>query len=741
MLEKRGRLAEIIFRNEENYYTVAVIENDEEMEQYIAVGNIPTAKCGMTFLFRGEWKTHPSYGEQFAFFDCTEEVPKNEAGIKEFLASGVIRGIGPKMAEAIVRKFGEETLDIIEREPNRLTEVDGIGEAKAHVIIEGYRAHREFAEISVFFAGYGISASYAMRMYKIYGADTVRAVMENPYRLITEIRGIGFRQADEIAEKLGIEKDSEYRLTSGIRYLLGRYASGGNTYVPLGRFCEEAAQMLDVPAADIRDMAEQLTIDGFVRIEESGGGSSIYLTSYFEAENNVARRLFAFHQAQVKPVKSDVDGLIRASENSTGIRLSENQYEAVRSCAGNGVCVITGGPGTGKTTIINTIIDVFETCGFTVAIAAPTGRAAKRISETSGRSAVTIHRLLEYYYSEDSDSMNFGKNEENPLEEDVIIIDEMSMVDILLMDALTEAVVSGTRLILVGDADQLPSVGAGNVLRDIISSEIIHTVRLTEIFRQAGESMIVVNAHRINRGEYPYCNEPDTDFFMMRRNSEASIVDTIKELCSRRLPAYYSHCDPIRDIQVLTPVRKGTLGIFHLNRELQAILNPPSPEKEEKELQNRIFRVGDKVMQIRNNYRLEWKRTDNFLDGEGIYNGDIGFVTGIDKEENKMSVVFDDVKHVEYEFRQADELELAYAMTVHKSQGSEFPVIVMPMAYFPPMLANRNLLYTGVTRGKQAVVLVGADRMMRAMIDNNRIDQRYSGLSEKLRKFLILENL
>ena len=797
MLEKRGRLPEIIFRNEENYYTVAVIENDEEMEQYIAVGNIPTAKCGMTFLFRGEWKTHPSYGEQFAFFDCTEEVPKNEAGIKEFLASGVIRGIGPKMAEAIVRKFGEETLDIIEREPNRLTEVDGIGEAKAHVIIEGYRAHREFAEISVFFAGYGISASYAMRMYKIYGADTVRAVMENPYRLITEIRGIGFRQADEIAEKLGIEKDSEYRLTSGIRYLLGRYASGGNTYVPLGRFCEEAAQMLDVPAADIRDMAEQLTIDGFVRIEESGGGSSIYLTSYFEAENNVARRLFAFHQAQVKPVKSDVDELIRASENSTGIRLSENQYEAVRSCAGNGVCVITGGPGTGKTTIINTIIDVFETCGFTVAIAAPTGRAAKRISETSGRSAVTIHRLLEYYYSEDSDSMNFGKNEENPLEEDVIIIDEMSMVDILLMDALTEAVVSGTRLILVGDADQLPSVGAGNVLRDIISSEIIHTVRLTEIFRQAQQSLIVMNAHRVNQGqmpelknvksdffflrrqsedavstlirelcttrlpknmgippeqiqvlsptrkggEYPYCNEPDTDFFMMRRNSEASIVDTIKELCSRRLPAYYSHCDPIRDIQVLTPVRKGTLGIFHLNRELQAILNPPSPEKEEKELQNRIFRVGDKVMQIRNNYRLEWKRTDNFLDGEGIYNGDIGFVTGIDKEENKMSVVFDDVKHVEYEFRQADELELAYAMTVHKSQGSEFPVIVMPMAYFPPMLANRNLLYTGVTRGKQAVVLVGADRMMRAMIDNNRIDQRYSGLSEKLRKFLILENL
>ena len=741
MLEKRGRLAEIIFRNEENYYTVAVIENDEEMEQFIAVGNIPTAKSGMTFLFRGEWKTHPSYGEQFSFFDCTEEVPENEAGIREFLASGVIRGIGPKMAEAIVKKFGKDTLNIIEKEPQRLTEVDGIGEAKAKGIIEGYRAHREFAEVSLFFAGYGINASYAMRMYKIYGADTVRAVTENPYRLITEIRGIGFRQADEIAEKLGIERDSEYRLTSGIRYLLGRYASGGHTYVPFGKFCEEAAQMLSVPVSDIQDMTEQLTVDGYVRIDESSGSRSVYLTAYYEAENNVARRLFAFHQAEVRPVKKDVDGLIRMSENSTGIQLSENQYEAVKSCAENGVCVITGGPGTGKTTIINTILDVFETCGFSVAIAAPTGRAAKRISETSGRTAVTIHRLLEYYYSEESDSMNFGKNEEDPLEEDVIIIDEMSMVDILLMDALTEAVVSGTRLILVGDADQLPPVGAGSVLRDIIASEIIHTVRLTEIFRQAGESMIVVNAHRINRGEYPYCNDPDTDFFMLRRNSEAAVVSTISELCSRRLPAYYSSCDRVRDIQVLTPVRKGNLGIFNLNRELQAVLNPPSPEKAEKELQNRIFRVGDKVMQIKNNYRLEWKRTDNFLDGEGIYNGDIGFISGIDSEEGKISVVFDEVKLVEYEFRQTDELELAYAMTVHKSQGSEFPVIVMPMAHFPMMLANRNLLYTGVTRGKKAVVLVGDERMMRAMVNNNRIDGRYSGLAEKLRKFLILENL
>ena len=734
MLEKRGRLAEIIFRNEENYYTVAVIENDEEMEQYIAVGNIPTAKCGMTFLFRGEWKTHPSYGEQFAFFDCTEEVPKNEAGIKEFLASGVIRGIGPKMAEAIVRKFGEETLDIIEREPNRLTEVDGIGEAKAHVIIEGYRAHREFAEISVFFAGYGISASYAMRMYKIYGADTVRAVMENPYRLITEIRGIGFRQADEIAEKLGIEKDSEYRLTSGIRYLLGRYASGGNTYVPLGRFCEEAAQMLDVPAADIRDMAEQLTIDGFVRIEESGGGSSIYLTSYFEAENNVARRLFAFHQAQVKPVKSDVDGLIRASENSTGIRLSENQYEAVRSCAGNGVCVITGGPGTGKTTIINTIIDVFETCGFTVAIAAPTGRAAKRISETSGRSAVTIHRLLEYYYSEDSDSMNFGKNEENPLEEDVIIIDEMSMVDISLIHSLLKAVNVGTRLILVGDVNQLPSVGPGNVLRDMIASEAFPVVKLTKIFRQAAQSDIIVNAHKINDGEVVPLNKKSRDFLFIRRDYPADIVKDMMVLVQDKLPNYV-HAE-MSDIQIMTPMRKGALGVEALNKQLQEKFNPPAPNKQEKESGGTIFRVGDKVMQIKNNYQIEWEVRNRYgipVDkGEGVFNGDTGIIRSINSFAETMEVEFDERRMVEYSFKQLEELELAYAITIHKSQGSEYPAVVIPVHSGPRMLMTRNLIYTAVTRAKSCVCLVGIPEVFQAMVDNEVEQKRYSGLKDRI---------
>lgn len=741
MIEKTGRLAEIIFRNEENFYTVAVIENDEELDQFIAVGNIPSAKCGMAFSFTGDWKTHPSYGEQFAFVNCSEIMPKNRTGIAAFLASGVIRGIGPKKAADIVNHFGEQTLEMLEKEPHRLTEISGIGKATADAAAASYKAHREFAEISLFFSNYGIAASYAMKMYKLYGSDTVKAVMANPYRLITDIRGIGFAQADLIASKLGLSHDSEFRISSGIRFVLQRHAFNGNTYVPFKEFCEETSSVLEVSSDIVRELAEQLAFEDVTRIENIDGRTVIYPVVYHRAESGVAGKLYRMHNADIRPVKKQIDGLIDRSQAENGIILSENQREAVKSCAENGVCVITGGPGTGKTTIINTIINVFENSGFSVAIAAPTGRAAKRITETSGKPAVTIHRLLEYYYSEDEDSMNFGRTEENPLDEDVIIIDEMSMVDIMLMDALTDAVPPGRRLIMVGDADQLPSVGAGNVLRDIINSEIINTVKLTEIFRQAQESMIVVNAHRINKGEYPFCNEKEKDFFMLSRANEASVLNTIKELCSTRLPKFYSDCDPIRDIQVLTPTRKGMLGTYSLNSELQAVLNPPSKLKPEKELQGRIFRTGDKVMQIKNNYQMAWKRSDNFMEGEGIFNGDIGFVVAVDTEDNRLHVVFDDVKHVEYDFTQTEELELAYAMTIHKSQGSEFPVIVMPMTHFPPMLAGRNLLYTGVTRGKQSVVLVGSERYLHNMVDNNRTDERFSGLAARLRNFLILEDL
>lgn len=741
MIEMQGRLAEIIFQNEENFYTVAVIEQEETWSQFVAVGTMPHARAGMTVRLKGDWKTHPEYGDQFAVSDFQEELPQSEAGIRDFLSSGIIKGVGPKMAAAIVSRFGKDSLEIIEKHPDRLREISGLGKKKIKVIADSFHTHREFAEISLFFANYGVQSAYAMKMYKIYGADTVRAVMENPYRLIDDLRSVGFGEADRLAAQLGVEPESEFRLRSGIRYMLRVCVMNGNTYYPLEPFLEQTARMLDVSRELVREHAEMMVVDDRIRLATVNGQQVIYPELYFQAESQVAQRLYALSQAEIRPVSGDLDGMILRSEAESGIHLSDEQKKAVRTAVQNGVCVITGGPGTGKTTIIQTILDLLERADISFAIAAPTGRAAKRITETSGREASTIHRLLEYTYSEDDELMSFGRNASNCLEQEAIIIDEMSMVDILLMDALTEAISVGTRLILVGDADQLPAIRAGNVLRDIIHSEAFETVILRSVFRQAGESMIVQNAHRINRGEYPVCNVQEKDFFLMVRQSEPAVLSTIRELCFQRLPAYYAECDRIRDIQVLTPVKKGLLGTQSLNAELQQTLNPPDPEKKERTFAGRIFRVGDKVIQIRNNYQLAWKRTDNFTDGEGVFNGDIGFIQDIDSDQQKISVLFDDVKYVRYEFNQIDELDLAYAMTIHKSQGSEFPVIVMPMAQFPPKLATRNLLYTGVTRGKTAVVLVGSERVLHHMVDNTHSDQRYSGLSERLQRFRLLDGI
>ena len=436
-----------------------------------------------------------------------------------------------------------------------------------------------------------------------------------------------------------------------------------------------------------------------------------------------------------------MEKLIDFSEKQSGIKLSENQKSAVRACLENGVTIVTGGPGTGKTTIINTILTLLHHSGLRTSIAAPTGRAAKRITETTGYSASTIHRLLEYFYAEGDDVMRFGRNKENPLDTDVVIIDECSMIDILLMKGLLDAVSFDTRLILVGDADQLPSVGPGNVLLDIQRSDIIPSVKLTEIFRQAKESLIVVNAHSINKGEYPYYNERDKDFFLLHRKTENEMLSVIVDLCTRRLPQYFSGCDTLLDVQVLTPVRRGTVGSVNLNKELQAVLNAPTGAKKERRFGERLFREGDKVMQIKNNYQLEWRRTEDFSDGRGVFNGDCGFIKTIDIEFNEMTVVFEDSKYVKYDFSQIDELELAYAITVHKSQGSEFPIIIMPISYFPPMLATRNLLYTAVTRAREVVVLVGSENKMRQMVDNNRIIERYSGLSSMLKEYLAWDGI
>ena len=764
--EYNGILREIIFHNNENGYTVAVFETEvggseaeggapeesgnleaegaapdgeEFSDIFTIVGNIPMATAGKSYTIRGEFVEHPVYGEQFKVKEFADRMPSTREGIREFLASGALKGIGQKTAAALVATFGEDTFRIIEEEPEKLTRVSGIGKKTAKRISVAFAEQRGFARVSLELQQYGIGGAYALRLYSVYGADVMRILEENPYRLIDDFYGIGFVKADRIAEKNGMKKDDPFRIMSGIRYTLSYFAGEGNTYMPEDRLCEEAVKILDVPMDLIRDKIEAMVFKELLQVEMIDGQRVVYLIAFYMAEQRVSKHLRLLKNAALKRIAGSPSQLIKRTEAATGILLSENQKHAVETSLDMGVSVITGGPGTGKTTIINSIIEIFEDSGLVTMIAAPTGRAAKRITETSGHQASTIHRLLEYSYSEGEDAMRFGRNENNPLECDAVIVDEASMIDLMLMDALVRAISPGTRLIIVGDDDQLPSVGPGNVLRDIIQSEYIYCTRLTEIFRQARESMIVVNAHRINKGEYPDCNAKGKDFFLLRRNNENEMQTTIRELCLKRLPDYYEEISPVRDIQVLTPVRKGNLGTLSLNVQLQEILNPAGSDKEEKLYGDRLFREGDKVMQIRNNYELKWKDLQAEDEGEGIFNGDVGFITSINKEDGKLTVVFDGSRFVTYQFSQLDELELAYAVTVHKSQGSEFPIVILPVSWFPPVLATRNLLYTAVTRGKMAVVLVGSENKLHGMVDNNRISQRFSGLRHRLGGLLKLE--
>ena len=611
---------------------------------------------------------------------------------------------------------------MIEEEPQRLTDVPGIGKKTAERISLAFGKHREFASIVLYLQQFGINAEYAMKLYRVYGSGTIEAVKENPYRLVEDIFGV-----------------DEFRIKSGVKFTLSYFAGEGNTFLPQDMLCEKAGQLLDLPIELIEEQLIDMAFEGDIYIENLDGRNAVFLAAYYLAEQNVCKCLSAINDAQLKPVAGGIDSLISRTENATGIYLSENQKHAVKTSLQMGVSIITGGPGTGKTTIINTIINILEESGLKTAIAAPTGRAAKRITETSGHYASTIHRLLEYYFSESENMMRFGKTKEDPLDYDAVIVDEASMIDLILMNGLVSAIRPGTRLVIVGDADQLPSVGAGNVLRDMISSEYIYSTKLTEIFRQAKESMIVVNAHRINHGEYPDCNAKGKDFFLLRRSAEKEMLETIKTLCLKRLPDYYSDISPTADIQVLTPVRKGLLGSINLNRELQDVLNPPCAELEEKQFGDRIFREGDKVMQIKNNYQMTWKNLEDFTEGEGVFNGDVGVIHRVDREFNEVTVVYDEVRYVTYNFNQLDELELAYAITVHKSQGSEFPIVIMPVSWFPPVLATRNLLYTGVTRGKRAVVLVGSENKLDAMVDNDRINERFSGLGVRLSRIMEME--
>ena len=741
--EYTGVIREIIFHNNENGYTVAVFDTESKgwEEEFTIVGNIPKAAAGRTYRLEGVFVEHPSYGEQFKVTAFEEQMPTSEEGIRDFLSSGALKGIGPKTAAAMVALFGDETFHIIEHEPDRLTEVPGIGPKTAAKVSEAFAQQREFAAVTLQLQKYDISAEYALKLYQTYGADTVRVLEENPYRLIDDFYGVGFVKADRIAAKMGFQKDEPFRIQSGVLFTLNHFVRDGHTYLPEDELCEKAAQLLQLSREQVRQQLEFMAFSGEIHVDRIYQQRVVYLMGFYLAEQRVSKGLRLLRDASLKPLSGgEIDSLIHRTETAMGIPFSDNQKEAVRTSLGNGVSVITGGPGTGKTTIINAIIDILEDSGLRTAIAAPTGRAAKRITETSGHPASTIHRLLEYSYGEDENGLRFGRNGENPLDYDAVIIDEASMIDLLLMDALVSAIRPGTRLLLVGDDDQLPSVGAGNVLRDIISSEYIFCTKLTRIFRQAGESMIVVNAHRINRGEYPECNAKDKDFFLLRRSKVPDMLETLLDLCVRRLPAFYPEYSPVRDIQVLTPVRKGPLGSLNLNQRLQAALNPPDPDREERTHADRIFREGDKVMQIRNNYEMKWRDSEEFTEGEGVFNGDVGFIQTIDTDMGEMTVLFDRTRYVTYDFTQLDELELAYAVTVHKSQGSEFPVVVMPVSWFPPVLATRNLLYTAVTRGKTAVVLVGSESQLNGMVDNNQISLRYSGLAWRLAQLLKLEN-
>lgn len=735
--EKQGTIAEIIFHNSENGYTVAIFET--ETDAFTAVGNLPAVTAGRSYILQGEFTTHPVYGEQFSIKSFEEVMPSTEDGIREFLASEAMKGIGRKTAAAIVSVFGTDTLRVIEEEPHRLTDVPGIGKKTAERISLAFGKHREFASIVLYLQQFGINAEYAMKLYRVYGSGAIEAVKENPYRLVEDIFGVGFKKADKIADRMGVARDDEFRIKSGVKFTLSYFAGEGNTFLPQDMLCEKAGQLLDLPIELIEEQLIDMAFEGDIYIEKLDGRNAVFLAAYYLAEQNVCKCLSAINDAQLKPVAGGIDSLISRTENATGIYLSENQKHAVKTSLQMGVSIITGGPGTGKTTIINTIINILEESGLKTAIAAPTGRAAKRITETSGHYASTIHRLLEYYFSESENMMRFGKTKEDPLDYDAVIVDEASMIDLILMNGLVSAIRPGTRLVIVGDADQLPSVGAGNVLRDMISSEYIYSTKLTEIFRQAKESMIVVNAHRINHGEYPDCNAKGKDFFLLRRSAEKEMLETIKTLCLKRLPDYYSDISPTADIQVLTPVRKGLLGSINLNRELQDVLNPPCAELEEKQFGDRIFREGDKVMQIKNNYQMTWKNLEDFTEGEGVFNGDVGVIHRVDREFNEVTVVYDEVRYVTYNFNQLDELELAYAITVHKSQGSEFPIVIMPVSWFPPVLATRNLLYTGVTRGKRAVVLVGSENKLDAMVDNDRINERFSGLGVRLSRIMEME--
>ena len=723
---------ETVFRNDENGYTVLIVRTGRT--RVSAVGILPPVASGEKLRITGEWVEHPVYGRQIKVHSCEIEKPTTLSGIEKYLSSGMIRGIGPATAKLLVKAFGEKTLDVLYAEPERLLEVPGIGEKRARMIQESYAEQAQQREAMLFLQSYGITPALAVKIFKQYGENVKQVVMKNPYRLVEDIEGVGFKTADRIAASLGVERDSEYRLSAGIKYALSEATgSAGHCYLPRPELCETARRLLGNDEDAIERMIDSLILDHQLTAqilprEDGEAEVAVYLPQTYRAECEVARRLREMLDAMPASMTDDLTAQLDEIERMEGITLHPQQRLAIETAVKSGMTVITGGPGTGKTTIIKCIIRLLSVGG-EIALAAPTGRAAKRMSEACGMEAKTLHRLLEYGGEEG----DFARTQDNPLELDTLIVDEMSMVDIFLMRSMLRALVPGTRLIMVGDADQLPSVGAGNVLRDILDSGAVPSVRLTEIFRQDEKSMIVYNAHRINHGEAPRLNAKGSDFFFERASSPADAAARIVELCAVRLPNFLG-LDPVRQMQVLSPTKKGDCGVYALNQLLQSRFNPSAPGKQERTRGDTTFREGDKVMQTRNNYQLEWQKEGVFgwEKGQGVFNGDIGFVSGIDAQERTITVRFDDDREATYEGGDIDDLELAYCISVHKSQGSEFPVVVMPAVGGPPMLLTRNLLYTAVTRARRMVMLVGREAAIEQMIANANIRRRYSALRWRL---------
>ena len=733
-----GYIDHIIFRNEDNGYTVMVLKDSKE-EELTCVGSFPAVTQGAVIEAEGVYTHHPVYGRQFQISSFTEKMPEDTMAMERYLGSGAIKGIGAALAARIVRRFGEDTIRIVEEEPERLAEVKGISEKKAREIAAQVTEKADMRKAMIFLQKYGISLNLGAKIYQKYKDSIYTVLQENPYKLAEDISGVGFKIADEIAARIGIHADSDYRIRSGMLYTLLQASGEGHTYLPQEQLFARCSQLLGVDESYMEKHLMDMVIDRKLVLKERNGENVVYPSQYYHLELNTARML-----CELNILCPEDEQLVRKRieliEKETGTVLDEMQKKAVTEAASHGLFILTGGPGTGKTTTINAIIQFFEGEGAELRLAAPTGRAAKRMTETTGYEAQTIHRLLELNGMPEEErnghSAKFERNAQNPLEADVIIIDEMSMVDIHLMHSLLLAVTAGTRLILVGDENQLPSVGPGNVLRDIIHSGCFPVVELTKIFRQASESAIVVNAHKINRGEQVQINNKSRDFFFLKRYDADIIIRVVIALIQEKLPKYVD-ARPF-EIQVLTPMRKGLLGVERLNQILQRYLNPPDSSRKEHTLGDRLFREGDKVMQIRNNYQMEWEIRGRYgiviEKGIGVFNGDTGILKEINEFAETAEVEFEDGRFAVYSFKQLEELELAYAITIHKSQGSEYPAVILPLLSGPKMLLNRNLLYTAVTRARKCVTVVGSEETFGEMIRNEKQQKRYSALDERIRE-------